>query len=304
MMRKIVLLIVLMFYPVWVNADTTGATFLKISPGAKPVGMGGAYTSVSGDINCLYYNPAGIASIDRPQLGAMHTQWISDIKYNYAAGAFKFKKGVMGVSATLLTMGELEGRGADREETGTFRAYDAAVQFSYAKRISKSKLIGSSIKIIREQIEEESASSVGIDIGIQSEIAGNIDIGIALRNMGPKIKFINEGYNLPVSIGAGCGLRIGGVRLGIDTNYEIIEENIRLSFGTEYVPVRFISLRGGYFMNLIDKTILADKYKVKEKGQGLGGGVGINILKYSLNYAVVPYIDLGTTHRISFLVKF
>ena len=34
---------------------------LKSGLGARPLGMGGAFTAVSDDINAIYYNPAGLS---------------------------------------------------------------------------------------------------------------------------------------------------------------------------------------------------------------------------------------------------
>ena len=36
-----------------------GQHFLKIEPGSRPVGMGGAFTGLANDINTIFWNPAG-----------------------------------------------------------------------------------------------------------------------------------------------------------------------------------------------------------------------------------------------------
>jgi long-subunit fatty acid transport protein len=304
-MRKIILttIIILQALNVYCSNMQSGAAFLKISPGAKPSGMGGAYSALSGDINCLYYNPAGIASITKSQIGAMHTEWVDDIRYDFAAGAFNLREGVLGVSATLLTMGEIEGRGANREVTGNFTAYDFAVQFSYAKSLNNNNTAGGSLKFIRQSIDDEIANGVAVDIGLQRKVTGNLNLGISVRNLGPKMKFISEGYNLPLTFVSGVGLNLGGITIAFDANYEVIDENLKFSLGTEYVPMQFLSLRGGYFLNAV-KSSVDDDSDMFDPKNGLGGGLGLNILDYNLDYAVVPYSELGTTQRISFQIGF
>jgi hypothetical protein len=301
-MRILKLVISYLILPGIVCAGTSGASFLKISPGAKPVGMGGAYTAMSGDVNALYFNPAGIGNIKNTQVSAMHTQWISDISYNFAAGAFNVREGVLGLSATLLTMGEMEGRGENREVTDDFAARDFALQCSYAKSLNKN-LIGGSFKFISQNIEDESASGIAIDLGIQRKLTNNLNFGTTIRNLGPKMKFISEGFNLPLTLGVGTGLTIGGITLALDTNYEVFNKSMKFSFGTEYLPLQFVSLRGGYFINALKGTTMDSKNLFDPK-DGLGGGVGLNISNYSFDYAVVPYSDLGTTQRISVLASF
>ena len=46
------------------EAETAGASFLKFGMGARAVGMGEAFTSISGDISSVYWNPAGLAELD------------------------------------------------------------------------------------------------------------------------------------------------------------------------------------------------------------------------------------------------
>ena len=43
------------------GVGTTGAQFLKIGTGARPVAMGYAFSAVADDLNALYWNPAGLA---------------------------------------------------------------------------------------------------------------------------------------------------------------------------------------------------------------------------------------------------
>ena len=305
-MKKIILVVILIVQTIngYCGGSNTGASFLKISPGARPSGMGGAYNALSGDINSIYYNPAGLASILNSQFGAMHTEWIDDIRYEFAAGALGMREGVFGVSATLLTMGELEGRTATGELSDDFRAYDFALQCSYGKSLGDKRLAGISLKYIRQSIEEEIANGVAVDLGLQQKLTNNLNLGLSLRNLGPNMKFIEESYNLPLSMGLGAGLNFGGVTLALDTNYEIIDRNMELSFGTEYAPIRFIALRGGYLISALKNTSNNNMGEVFKTKDGLSGGMGIRVLNYSLDYAVVPYSDLGTTQRLSFLIGF
>ena len=285
-------------------ADNSGASFLKISPGARPVGIGGAFTAVNNDINCLYYNPAGLGSLNKTAIGAMHTRWVSDIKYNYAAGAFKFKGGIAGIAATYLSMGELEGRDDNRQETGDFSAYDFSLQASYAKKLKNNYYAGGSLKLIRQQIEEETASGVAIDAGYLKELSENVNIGVALRNIGPKMTFLSTGYNLPLTASAGLGFSKWNLMAITDINYEIIDEKLKLSVGLEYTIFKLMAFRIGYFRDVIRNDFGSEDSNLFKQKNGLSGGIGISVLNYSVDYAMVPYAELGNTHRISLGAKF
>ena len=50
------------------NVATTSAAFLEIGPGARSIGMGSAFVSVADDASSIYWNPAGIVNINKPEV--------------------------------------------------------------------------------------------------------------------------------------------------------------------------------------------------------------------------------------------
>ena len=65
------------------------------------------------------------------------------------------------------------------------------ISISYAKAFSNSIYGGVSFKIISESISDISAEGVAIDAGIQyvTGKTDNIHFGIALKNVGPTMRF-------------------------------------------------------------------------------------------------------------------
>ena len=69
--------------------------------------MGGAFTSLSNDISCLYWNPSGIARLDSH--GAfLHIEWLADISYDFVGFTIPFDASTIGLSAIFLTMDEMK----------------------------------------------------------------------------------------------------------------------------------------------------------------------------------------------------
>ena len=64
-----------------------------------------------------------------------------------------------------------------------------------------------------------------------------------------------------------------------------------LQMGVEDVVHEFLSLRAGYRAVYADTQILGLT--------GLSVGLGLQIQNLGIDYAYLPYGDLGTTHRIS-----
>ncbi|MEJ2051918.1 MAG: hypothetical protein P8Y60_19170 [Calditrichota bacterium] len=60
----------------------TGLQFLKVDVGARAAAMGGAYMMVGDDANAMFYNPGGIAFVQKDfDFFAARTEWIADIAY-------------------------------------------------------------------------------------------------------------------------------------------------------------------------------------------------------------------------------
>jgi hypothetical protein len=74
-----------------VAASPAGATrlageFMALGAGARALGMGGAFGAVADDASAVYWNPAGIAGIEKRQALAMHAEQFGDlVNYNFGS---------------------------------------------------------------------------------------------------------------------------------------------------------------------------------------------------------------------------
>src|SRR5215831_18795257 len=65
------------------RAGTSSATFLRIGVGARAVGMGETFVAVANDPSAIFWNPAGLASLQRRELAISYVQWPADVNYNH-----------------------------------------------------------------------------------------------------------------------------------------------------------------------------------------------------------------------------
>ncbi|MDZ7370128.1 MAG: hypothetical protein ONB12_03050, partial [candidate division KSB1 bacterium] len=54
----------------------SGLPFLKISPAARQIAMGDAFTALTGDVNLMRYNVGALGGIKAPMLAANFNSWI------------------------------------------------------------------------------------------------------------------------------------------------------------------------------------------------------------------------------------
>ncbi len=74
-----------------VSAVTYTADFLTFGTGARPLGMGNAFTAIADEASTTYYNPAGIAQLTHHEFNFMHATLADLASYNVASYIYPFK---------------------------------------------------------------------------------------------------------------------------------------------------------------------------------------------------------------------
>jgi long-subunit fatty acid transport protein len=276
-------------------AGGTTASFLKLGSGARAIGLGGAYTAVSGDINSISYNPAGLASLKRSEAGFTRAELVEGVSYNFLGYSRPAAKGNIGLGVNYLGQSSIEGRGPNREITGSFQASDTAVNLAYARPITARAGLGLNFKYITSRIAGESAKGWAVDAGWQyrTPVKG-LDLGFAVQNLGPKMKFLDEGSSLPLTARAGAGYALpANILLSLDISRQVNEKKTVISFGSEYAVFNSLFMRAGYLA-----SAAAGGSGLADAG-GFKAGFGFKLRNFDLDYAVTPFGDIGRAHRIS-----
>ncbi len=281
------------------NAGTRAMTFLKIGVGAEAMSMGESQVAATDDLYASYWNPAGLASLQQPQLALMHNEWFAGINHEFVGFALPLKDvGTFGVSSSFLSFGELQGRDREGNETTIFRPYDLALVLSYARGFGSSLAFGMNAKFLREQIADESGTGVAFDLGGLYNFSDiPLSLGFNAQHVGPRVKFIEEAFGLPFTFRLGAAYRLWNDALLLTTDIIRPSDNdIAIGVGAGYTIGNVLQLRTGY------------KYKIggNDLGaiSGLTGGFGLTFLRFQIDYALIPFGVLGLTHRVSLVANF
>ncbi len=311
---------------------TTAASFLEIEVGSRAIGMGNAFVAVADDATAIYWNPAGLAGLQNNEATFTHTNWLTDINFDFTGGIFCLGDyGVIGLSLTSLSTTDMEVRTVDKPEgTGEmFSVGSIAIGLSYAKRLTDKFSIGFNTKYINEKIWHMSASSFAIDFGTLFITHFNeMKIGMCISNFGndmilsgrdvmvyhdidPTIMGNNEmvtanletdGWPLPLTFKAGIAmdvLKIRNNRLTLAVDAVHPNDNTEyMNLGMEYALNNLLFLRGGY-SSLFKRD--------SEEGFAFGTGIQCNIggkASIKVDYAFEAFGRLGNTHRISMGLQF
>ncbi len=175
------------------NVGTSGAQFLKINAGARAEAMGGAFVGSANDATAMFWNPAGIAQVERGSLSFTNIPWWADVEINQFAFATQVQNiGVFGVSVINLSVPEQEITTVDQPD-GTGRFFDAndlMIGVSFARYLLPEFSVGITAKYVSQQIWNERATTLAFDIGTQYNFGyRNLTLGMAVNNFGPDMTY-------------------------------------------------------------------------------------------------------------------
>jgi hypothetical protein len=281
------------------NAGTRAMTFLKIGVGAEAMSMGESQVAATDDLYASYWNPAGLTKLKKPQLALMHNEWFAGINHEFVGFAVPLENvGTIGVSSSFLSFGELQGRDREGNETKIFRPYDLAVILSYARSFGSALAFGTNAKFLREQIADESGTGIAFDFGaLYTFQEMPLVLGFNAQHLGPRVKFVEEAFGLPVTFRLGVAYKLWNDALTLTTDIIRPSDNhIATGIGVEYTIGNILHLRTGYKYQLGGNDLGAMS--------GLTGGFGLTLLQFQLDYALVPFGVLGLTHRFSLVANF
>jgi hypothetical protein len=289
----VVALLVLILAPVYASCQTveereiSGVAGLKIAPGAAQAGAAGAFGSVAADAFSLHYNPAGSVYAGRYALGLMHHEWIADVRSEYAAFVWKPDKVAFGVSLLYNSVGDIERRGdiPTPEPLSIFDAQDMVAALTAGFDISPDFSIGVTGKLIYERIDVSSGTAFAVDVGGHYQFLPNVHAGMAVSNLGSKMRLRSQEDDLPSTVRAGGSYEYRTFRFGMDV-VTPTDDQPHFHVGAENVISDILTLRAGY----------ASGYDIRD----FAFGFGVRHKSASIDYAFTPIdSNLGDSHRFS-----
>lgn len=252
------------------------AQFELIDIGAKPISLGGAFTSLANNSNAVYYNPAGISQIPFREVSVFYSPAPFGLK-ELANGSVNYveptKLGVFGLSA----------------KTYGFDLYkEITVTATYSNNYKKKIFYGANINYYNLKIQNYgSASTFGVDIGGLAYLTDFLRWGFAAFNLNrPKIGTqddkLPQVYRTGVSIQPRKELNFV-LDVEKDTRY-----TTSVKAGIEYSLYDMIDLRAG----------------IGTEPTKFSGGVGLYYSIFEIDYGFYNHQDLGLTHQGTITINF
>jgi len=273
--------------------------FLSYGVGARALAMGGAYYGISDDASAAYWNPSGLAQLQRKEFTTMQATLFAQTKLTYFSFAYPTKKGsTFALSMTQLAATGFEQVDVDYSPTtgepsavkagGSFADQQQAMGFAWAKNVTETVAFGMSAKQVTRKLGGASDSFRTLDLGTMKGM-GPYRLGLGLQNVFHQ-KTGDTDDKLPVIIKVGNSLRLFKERLtlALDGNKPLTGA-MEMRFGGEYWLARWFAFRFG----------LMGLPEIQETDFGFG----LNFRSFSLDMAQGLH-DLGSSTRMSATFRF
>jgi hypothetical protein len=265
------------------------AYFEETEAGARAVSMGRAFVAVADDATALYWNPAGLARISRPEVLLDYSRpfVVEGLRGGFAGLAWPAAWGAMGAGWHHLGVADVVG--------------EDLFYLSFARR---SRLLGDrpwslrygfTVKAARIGYADSDDADYGSetaftgDLGIGLDGPKGVSLGYAVRNIAePEFDFVPGGGGTAMlrRHDAGIAYRwhsdsklVASMQSGDDGGME-------LRIGGEVVFYNVLYVRAGV------------------TGSRFAGGVGLASRRWRLESAFLTHPDLGVSYRVSLAIPF
>jgi len=281
--------------------------FLKLEVDARSAALAGTFTTITNDVNAIFYNPASISTIEKKQASVGFFKYLLDINSGNAAYTQKIKDyGYFGAGLRFINYGEFEKYDENFNNLGTTSATDIALNLTYSNIYESSIHYGASLKFIYSSIDEFKSTGVALDLGILYNLPSDkFSVGASLLNLGTQLSTYNgTRENLPIEFKIGVSkelehlpllFNVGFSNLALETD-NFFDRFKTFTLGGEFTLNEYVDLRIGY------NNMQRQDFKTGNTA-GLGGfsaGIGFNYEeKYLLDYSFNSMGKIGATHRIN-----
>lgn len=219
------------------NNIITAVPFLLIIPDARSGSMGDAGVAVQPDANAMGINPSKLAFLDKKYgFSVSYSPWLKslvpDVSLTYLSGFYKpDEKTTIGGALRYFNLGEIQLTDVNQQDLGVYSPNELAFDLTYARQMSESFSLGTSLRYIYSNLTSGQFSSgqqTNAGTALAVDVSGYlkkptiflgtdaiVSAGINISNIGTKVSYSDDGpaYFLPTN------LKIGGASTFLIDDY-------------------------------------------------------------------------------------
>lgn len=270
------------------NQSSAALTLLE-APNARPAAMGEAFSAVSEDISAFSYNPATLNTLTKKQMSVLYKKGLNNDGYGNIQFGIPSEKRTLGFSVSYYNGGRVNAYDGVSERTVTAQS-DTVLSGGFASRIENVN-IGFTGKFISSQVADRvMANTIAMDMGLFFKATDQVNVGMAIQNLGQKMEYESASDKLPVVARVGASIRLlSNTLMLVDVPYFNTQRELRAGAGIE-------STTGPLAFRL--------GYKGGSQLQEFSVGMGFGWLNSKFDYAFGFVNQLDSRHVVSVSYEF
>jgi hypothetical protein len=287
--------------------------FLKVDPSARASALAGAFETYTDDPNVIFYNPAGLSTIEGKRVSASFGKYLLDINFGTASFNMKYKDaGWFGAGVKYFNYGTFDYMDENGVPTGgTFSANDLMLTLGYSNYLYDEVNYGVNVKYIYSNIADYKSSALAFDFGLLYMIPSQqINLAFSVNNIGTQLStYADTREDLPLDVRVGFSKKLEHLPLKLSVSFSDLNQKRdkflqyfrSFAIGGEFTFSENISARIGYNNERRQDLKLGTSLGIA----GFSAGIGIHFLdRYSFDYSLNSLGKVGSTHRFNLGYKF
>ncbi len=310
----------------------TGFQFLSVVSDARAASMAGAMTSLQIGSSALFFNPAGMAKMDKTvDLTASINQWIADINhytfslaFNPAGGDY----GVFGFSFQYVNYGDFIGTRVNTAEdkgytdVGIFHPNAAALGFGYARQLSDRFCVGghiswaqqnltpdinhvvtqrtvadSTVSDTTSQTVQNKLKPLIFDFGTQFKTGiKSLVFGMSIRNFSAEYKYVQEEFQAPLEFNLGISMNLFDL-----LSHNPDNQTLYMCVDATHFRDHPEEIKIGLEYNFMNVLMLRGGYISKSQydESAFSFGVGLAYTGFAFDYSYTPFGVFDKVQRVT-----
>ena len=165
---------------------------LKAGVGARPLGMGGAFTAIADNADAPYWNPAGLGKINKNEITTMQTKLSTDADHYYISYIRPALGGTLGISWIQVGLGSITETSKEVDEhnevvnLSVFSYYSNAYLLSYGRELNERVSIGLTAKYLTSDMTDISGGQgygYSVTPGLLLRFPNNWKLGLKIDEL-------------------------------------------------------------------------------------------------------------------------
>jgi len=296
--------------------------------GARPLSMGRAFIGLADDTNTLFFNPAGLATLDNQwSATSMYTKLLETVDYRMLGGTYNTEYGSFGLGyvGTSNPAGYRTGTTSDEVyEKMSFDTHTFLISYGNemgnlieVEGLPKGTYVGADVKLVMEGLTgsgDRSGFGINLDVGALAKLTPWAQAGLTLNNLIPGTMQWTSGLSedMPMEMNLGGAFNLMGpegisLYKGEQTLVGVFDAKMGLSVaegftlhgGLEWQPMEYVKVRCG-----IDQNNISISEGNVGSALNLTAGVGFSYQGITFDYAYFQDSNLEANQNHYFSISY